>query len=165
MLCISFSLMEESKYFLFWFIALILRIIRYITNKQSDLKENMAKIVERFGEIFLIFFFFFEKYLSKNKNITNSLTIINKKNINSNCFKQNKKYFFILIIILLRIICVLFKYPTFFIYIKNNNTTFIDYISQILILILLSNFFGIKRYYSHHYLSILLIFSSFIINF
>ncbi len=72
--------MEESKYFLFWFIAIILRIIRYGTNKNSDLNENMAKGAERFGEIFLIFFFL-KRYLSRNKNIKNSLTIIDKKKI------------------------------------------------------------------------------------
>ena len=61
MFCISFSLMKEFKYFLFWNFALILRIIRYVFNKESDLKEYKAKIVERFGESFLIFLFFFEK--------------------------------------------------------------------------------------------------------
>ena len=65
MLCISFSLMKDSQYFLFWFFALILRKIRYILNKESDICEHRAKIDERFGEIFLIFCFFLKNIFEK----------------------------------------------------------------------------------------------------
>ena len=156
--------MKEFKYFLFWNFALILRIIRYVFNKESDLKEYKAKIVERFGESFLIFLFFFEKHLSKNKNINTANDIIKKKNIDSNSFNQNKKYIFLLIIFLLRLINILFAYPSFYIYITKLDTKIINYICQILILNLLSNFLGLIIYYSHHYLAIILIFITLIID-